>query len=286
MESKEDIFAILEKTNYELSKWNELVEFKRKVSNQIRETSEIIVDIKENKIKKLNSQIHQLKMELDEHVFKYRNTKDEISQENDELKKNSEEVAKIKNMLSILESRIVNDTEEELHNKVEKYHQTIDKNEYNGENEKNNILTLIKEENMKIEAIRVVKNLKENLVKLNSQSENLQKKIRIKNAQMKEFDSKIKKIKDEIFTLYSDRSKLNQECEEKIKIQNSFFLHLEKINKRLDVLSKIRKEIGNFGKGVNNQEIINVIDNAKKKLEKGSKMTLDELKLAYNDKIN
>ncbi len=284
MEGNSDFLEFLDKTNYELLKWNELVEIKRRISSKINEISEEIVKMKEDEIKKLNSQIHQLKLELDEYVFKYRNTKDEISETNLQLEKNSEDIAKTKNMLSLLESRMENETEEELLKKIKKYEETIEKKDYSGENEKNNIVSLIKNENMKLEAIRVVNNLKANMSELSGKSDNIQKEIKNENEILREIDSKIKEIKNNMSTLYNHKSELSRECEEKINVHNSFFPHLEKINKRLDVLSKIRKEIGNFGKGVNNQEIINVIDNAKKKLEKGSKMSLEELKLAYNDR--
>lgn len=284
MEGNSDFLEFLDKTNYEILKWNELVEIKRRISSKINEISEEIVKMKEDEIKKLNSQIHQLKLELDEYVFKYRNTKDEISDKNLQLEKNSEDIAKTKNMLSLLESRMENETEEELLKKIKKYEETIEKKDYSGENEKNNIVSLIKNENMKLEAIRVVNNLKANMSELSGKSDNIQKEIKNENEILREIDSKIKEIKNNMSTLYNHKSELSRECEEKINVHNSFFPHLEKINKRLDVLSKIRKEIGNFGKGVNNQEIINVIDNAKKKLEKGSKMSLEELKLAYNDR--
>ncbi len=281
-----DFLVTLEKTNYELLKWNELVEIRRKISSRINENSLEIIDIKDYKIKKVNSQIHQLKMELDEYVFKYRNIKDEILEENLQLEKNSEDISKTKNILSILETRIENENENELHEKIKKYEESIQKREFNSDNEKNNILSLIKEENMKLEALKVVNNLRQNMLELISQSDIHQDKIKIKNELIDQTDSKIKEIKNNMAIFYNHKSDLNQKCEEKIKIYDSFFPYLEKINNRMDILSKIRKEMGNFGNSVNNQEIIKVIDKAKKKLEEGSKMTLDELKLAYNDKNN
>ena len=237
MEGNSDFLEFLDKTNYELLKWNELVEIKRRISSKINEISEEIVKMKEDEIKKLNSQIHQLKLELDEYVFKYRNTKDEISETNLQLEKNSEDIAKTKNMLSLLESRMENETEEELLKKIKKYEETIEKKDYSGENEKNNIVSLIKNENMKLEAIRVVNNLKANMSELSGKSDNIQKEIKNENEILREIDSKIKEIKNNMSTLYNHKSELSRECEEKINVHNSFFPHLEKINK----VSIIRK---------------------------------------------
>jgi uncharacterized coiled-coil DUF342 family protein len=96
---------------------------------------------------------------------------------------------------------------------------------------------------------------------------------------------KIAESNNSINSLFDSKRRLSADREKYLNKYNETAAGLEKVNARLNLMSEMReKQRQEYGHGLPSDALFKVKETAKKKLESGSKLSFDELKLLYSEK--
>lgn len=265
--------------------WEELVALKRKVASELKESTDKIVDIDRNHLRAIAVGIKEHKSAYDSATERLRKARSEIDGHNSSLLRVSEKMSQSKNFLSIMEARLPKESEDELQAGITKNQALIDTKEFKGDREKNEILSRIKEASMKVEAIKATRTTKEQYVVLAEESAKIGDSIRTLNAECDTLRTKIAQENGELDKLYDSKRALMAEREKLLATYGSIAKRFESINARLDQMSAMRKrQREEYGYNIPSDALFKVKETARKKLESGSKLSFDELKLLYSEK--
>lgn len=265
--------------------WEELVALKRKVASELKESTDRIVDIDRNQLRAISGSIKERKSAYDTATERLRKARSEIDGHNSSLLGVSEKMSQSKNFLSIMEARLPKESEEELHAVVTKNQALIDAKEFKGEREKSEILSRIKEASMKLEAVKATRTIKEQYLALAEESAKIGDSVKAINAECDTLRTKIAQENGELDRLYDSKRALMAEREKLLATYGGIVKHFEAINARLDEMSAMRKrQREEYGYNLPSDALFKVKETARKKLESGSKLSFDELKLLYSEK--
>ena len=101
-------------TNIQSLGWTDLVLLKRKFSASIREVTQEIIDIDNNKLPRVNQEIHEQKTGLNGSVVESRKNRLGIQSANSDLLALSEKIHQSKNFLGMMQGRLPQEKEESL----------------------------------------------------------------------------------------------------------------------------------------------------------------------------
>jgi uncharacterized coiled-coil DUF342 family protein len=185
----------------------------------------------------------------------------------------------------MMEYRIPSEKEEELIQILQFNQKLLDNKEYKNERQRNDILTSVKDVSMKIEAIKAVKTIKDQLSRFRTESDNISKSLRILDEEQISLQTKIAEINNNLDRLFDAKRHLSSDHEKHLNEYNETIIQLDRINTRLNVMAEMRqKQRQEYGHGLPDDALFKVKETAKKKLESGSKLTFEELKLLYSEK--
>ncbi|HVX02309.1 MAG TPA: hypothetical protein VHA09_04080 [Nitrososphaera sp.] len=265
--------------------WEDLVTLKRKVAGELKGVTERLVDIDRNKFHSIVTAIRAHKTALDSATERLKQVKAEVNKHNSDLLSVSEKISQSKNFLSMMEARLPEEKEEELQAAVASNQALIDAKQYKGEREKGEILSRIKDASMKMEAIKAVNTIKEQYALLVQQSTDIGNAINALNDERNILNSKAAEINLEMDKLYDSKRRLAAERELRLAEYEETVRRFDAINARLDEMSAMRKrQREEYGYNLPSDALFKVKETAKKKLESGSKLSLDELRLLYSEK--
>jgi uncharacterized coiled-coil DUF342 family protein len=271
--------------NLESMRWDELVSLKRKLYNHIKELTNHIIEIERNQFRFINENIHKEKNILNNLVQRSKQTRTETQTNNSQLFSLSEKISQSKNFLGMMEDRIPSEKEEELIRTLQFNQKILDNKEYTNERQRNEILTLVKDVSMKIEAIKAVKTIKDQLLGFKTETDNINKSLRMLDEERISLQTKIAEINNNLDRLFDSKRRLSSDHEKYLNEYNETITQLDKINARLNLMSEMRqKQRQEYGHGLPDDALFRVKETAKKKLESGSKLTFEELKLLYSEK--
>ncbi|HXV46417.1 MAG TPA: hypothetical protein VD736_07075, partial [Nitrososphaera sp.] len=265
--------------------WNELVALKRKLSGELKDLTDKIVEIDRNQLRAITESIREQRSALDSHTERLKQIRPEVEKRNAELLAVSEKISQSKNFLSMMEARLPSGKEEELQAAVQKNQALLDAKDYRSEREKNEILSRVKEAGMKIEAIKATRTIKEQFTQLNKESVGITSAIRQLDEERDSLRQKISEINGELDRLHDTKRKLAPERELHMAKYDDIARQFDAINARLDAMSEMRKkQREKYGYGLPSDALFKVKEEARKKLEAGSKLSFEELKLLYGEK--
>jgi len=265
--------------------WNDLVALKRKLVGELKELTDKIVEIDRNQFHSISDTIREKRSALDAHTERLKQIRSEVEKHNAELLSVSEKISQSKNFLSMMEARLPSENVEELQVTVEKNQTLLDSKDYRSEREKNEILSRVKEAGMKIEAIKATRTIKEQFSQLMHESTNITGAIRQLDEEYESLRAKLSQINGELDSLYDAKRKLAPERELHLGKYDAIASQFDAINARLDAMSEMRKkQREEYGYGLPNDALFKVKEEARKKLEAGSKLSFEELKLLYGEK--
>jgi uncharacterized coiled-coil DUF342 family protein len=271
--------------NLESMRWDELVSLKRKLYNHVKELTNNIIEIERNQFRFINENIHKEKNILNNLVQRSKQTRTETHTNNSQLFSLSEKISQSKNFLGMMEDRIPSEKEEELIRTLQINQKILDNKEYKNERQRNEILTFVKDVSMKIEAIKAVKTIKDQLLGFKTESDNISKSLRMLDEERISLQTKIAEINNNLDRLFDSKRRLSSDHEKYLNEYNETITQLDKINARLNLMSEMRqKQRQEYGHGLPDDALFRVKETAKKKLESGSKLTFEELKLLYSEK--
>jgi len=197
----------------------------------------------------------------------------------------SEKTSQSKNFLSIMEARLLSEEVEEIQATVNKNQALLDAKDYKSDREKNEILSRVKEAAMKMEAIKATHTIKEQLSRLTQESASISGSIRQLDEERDSLRTKISEINSELDKLYDAKRKLAPERELHLGKYDEIAKQFDAINARLDSMSEMRKkQQEEYGYGLPSDALFKIKEEARKKLEAGSKLSFEELKLLYGEK--
>jgi uncharacterized coiled-coil DUF342 family protein len=264
--------------------WNDLVLMKRNLSLSIREVTQQIIDIDANTLPRLNQEIQKTKKEVKQLIVKSNHNRMSIQSANSDLLDLSGKIRQSKNFLSMMQNRLPEETEETLL-QVSKINQSlIDRGNYGSTREKDQILSVIRDASMKVDAIRAFRAIKEQLQHLESQCQVTKISIRTLDDESRLLQGEISKCKGKIQNLFDTKRQAIEEREDCLSKYNQISMQLEKVNAQLDLLAEARRrQRQDHPRPVYNADVSKAKEFAKKKLQSGAKLSLEELRLLYNE---
>ena len=264
--------------------WDDLVNLKRRLSGQVKELSEKIIDIERNRFRSINNNIHVEKNNLNNLLERTKQIRYEVQSKNSQLLSISEKISQSKDFLSMMESRVSSDVEGNLFQSLDMLQKALDEKRYKSLREKNEILSSIKETQMKIEALKAVRVIKDQMREYDKESENLRNSLKLLDEEHRLLQQKISEVNNIIGHLFDLKRQLPAEREIYLKEYNEDLLQLEKINGRLDYMASMRKrQREEYGNALPKDTLFKLKEEAKKKMDSGSKLSLEELKLLFGD---
>lgn len=271
-------------TNIQSLGWTDLVLLKRKFSASIREVTQEIIDIDNNKLPRVNQEIHEQKTGLNGSVVESRKNRLGIQSANSDLLALSEKIHQSKNFLGMMQGRLPQEKEESLMHIAKFNESLINGGKYSSAREKDQILSLVKDATMKIDALKAFRTIKEQLQQQEYQCEVIKKSIRTLDGIHYTLQSEISLCKSKIKNLFDSKHEIIAERADLLLKYNGISIQLDKINAQLDIIAgeRRRQKQDNF-RAVYNVNISEAKDSAKKKLQSGSKLSLEELRLLYDE---
>ena len=264
--------------------WDDLVNLKRRLSGQVKELSEKIIDIERNRFRSINNNIHVEKNNLNNLLERTKQIRYEVQSKNSQLLSISEKISQSKDFLSMMESRVSSEVEGNLFQSLDMLQKALDEKRYKSLREKNEILSSIKETQMKIEALKAVRVIKDQMREYDKESENLRNSLKLLDEEHRLLQQKISEVNNIIGHLFELKRQLPAEREIYLKEYNEDLLQLEKINGRLDYMASMRKrQREEYGNALPKDTLFKLKEEAKKKMDSGSKLSLEELKLLFGD---
>ena len=264
--------------------WDDLVNLKRLLSGRVKELSEKIIDIERNRFRSINNNIHVEKNNLNNLLERTKQIRYEVQSKNSQLLSLSEKISQSKDFLSMMESRVPSDPEGHLFQSLDMLQKALEEKRYKSPREKNEILSSIKETQMKIEALKAIRIIKDQMREFDKESENLRNSLKILDEEHRSLQRKISEINNVIDHLFDLKRQLPAERETYLKEYNEDLLQLEKINGRLDYMASMRKrQREEYGNALPKDTLFKLKEEAKKKMDSGSKLSLEELKLLFGD---
>ncbi|OLC25592.1 MAG: hypothetical protein AUH71_00860 [Thaumarchaeota archaeon 13_1_40CM_4_48_7] len=265
--------------------WDELVVLKRKLAAELKELTGKILEIDKNQLRTITDSIREQKNVLDAHTERLKHLRSEVEKRNSELLTVSENISKSKNFLSMMEIRLPPESEEELQETAQKNQALVDSKDYRSEREKSEILSRVKEASMKIEATKAIRTIKKQFSRLMEESGSINAAIRQLDEERDSLRTKISEINGTLDKLYDAKRKLAPERELHLSKYSDIAMELDAINERLDAMSEMRKkQREEYGYDLPSDALFKVREEARKKLEAGSKLSFEELKLLYGEK--
>lgn len=271
--------------NLESLGWDDLVSIKRRLSVYIKELTNNIVDVERNLFRSINESIHNEKNVLNGLIQHSKQIRTEIQNNNSRLLSVSEKISQSKNFLSMMEYRLPLEKEDQLLQILQSNQKLLDLKQYKNEREKNEILTLVKDASMKLEAMKVTRVIRDQLSSFGSESENINKSLKLLEEEQQTIQMKIAESNNTINGLFDSKRNLSADHEKYLNKYDETATILDKINARLNLMSEMRqRQRQEYGHGLPNDALFRVKETAKKKLESGSKLSFEELRLLYSEK--
>lgn len=271
--------------NLESLGWDELVSKKRRLSGHIKELTNNLIDVERDQFRSVNDSIHKEKNVLNGLLQRSKQIRTEIQNNNSRLFSVSEKISQSKNFLGMMEYRLPAEKEDRLLQILQSNQELLDLRRYRNEREKNEILTLVKDASMKLEAIKAIRIIRDQLSGLGSESENISNSLKLLEEELQTVQMKIVESNNSINSLFDSKRRLSADREKYLNKYDETAAGLEKVNARLNLMSEMReKQRQEYGHGLPSDALFKVKETAKKKLESGSKLSFDELKLLYSEK--
>ncbi len=265
--------------------WNDLVAQKRQLTSELKELSDKLIDIDKNQLRSIGNSIKEQRTLLDSYTERLKQIRSEVDSRNSELLSVSEKLSQSRNFLSMMESRLPLEKEEELKAIVQKNQDRIDARDHRSEREKDEILSRIKDATMKLEAIKATRTIRDQFSKLSQDSTGINNTIKQLNEERNSIRGELSRINASLDGLYNSKRKLTSEHQTYLTRYDDIAKQFDTINARLDSMSEMRrKQRKEYGYVQQNDALFKVKEEAKKKLQSGSKLSFDELKLLYGDK--
>ena len=264
--------------------WDDLVSLKRTQLHQIKDLTDKIIDIEKNRFRLINENIQQEKNKVVNMTTRLAQIRTEMNSNNSQLLTISEKISKSKNFVSIMGTRLPSDNEVDLVRILESSQKLVDEKRYKNERQKNEALSVMNDASMKLEAIKAIRAVNEQLTDLNAQAEEIKQILKILENEGNRLQTKIADTHNEIDKLFVSKRQQSAEHQGCLKEYDYVLSTLDRVNSRLDAMAQWRKrQRQEYGYRPGDDALFKVKESAKKKFEAGAKLSFEELKLLYGE---
>ena len=264
--------------------WDDLLSLKRSQLNKIKDLTDKIIDIEKNRFRLINENIQQEKNKLVNMTTRLAQIRTEMNSNNSQLLTISEKISKSKNFVSIMGTRLPSDNEVDLVRILESSQKLVDEKRYKNERQKNEALSVMNDASMKLEAIKAIRAVNEQLIDLKAQAEEIKKTLKILEDEGTTLQTQIADTHNKIDKLFVSKRQQAAEHQSCLKDYDEFLSTLDNVNSRLDAMAQWRKrQRQEYGYRPGDDALFKVKESAKKKFEAGAKLSFEELKLLYGE---
>jgi hypothetical protein len=260
------------------SEWNILVENKRKYSNQLHELTKKMIDL-DTQITELNNKIRNQRTIAQDYLNELNMKRKNIEKANIELLSISDQISKSKDFIRMLEKSTKTVPESELEKTITILRKRLDDDKGGSVSKNNSDLKEHKNSIMQLEALNALKTVRSQLTALNSGSMTLINTNTILEKKRTEIRQKLTNNKISLRNFQDARKNLINKKTLLMQDYDEILTILESVNRKMDTISKNRK-YSSHGRS-SDQQIIEIKNNAAKKIKEGGKISLAELKLLY-----
>lgn len=269
--------------NLDSKNWHELVSNKRQLLKELKEATDKIIDIEKNGIHRMNEMIQHEKNMVFDTSRKLAQIRTEMANLNSQLLAISENIVKSKNFVVTMQLRIPSETEADLRRSLEINQNLVTNKQYKNERNKNEAIWLMNDASMKLEAIKALRIVNEQLEDLNFQAREIEQRLNTLDTEKRSLQSNHDNSQRELHKFYDDRRALSEEHQSWLDRYGKYLVSLDGVNSRLDHLSQKRKTNHEYHYSPNAGALLKVKESAKKKFQSGDKLSFEELKLLYGD---
>ena len=264
--------------------WDDLVSLKRTLLKQINDLTNKIIDIENAQSPIINENIKQEKNKIVSMTKRLAQNRTEMNSNNSQLLMVSEKISKSKNFVSTMGPRIPSENEVDLVRILESSQRLVDEKRYKNEREKNETLSVMNDASMKLEAIKAIRAVNQQIVDLNTKAEEIKKIVKNLDNEMETLQTKIADTRYRLDKLFQTKRQQAAERQSYLSDYDKFLSSLDSVNSRLDVMSQWRKRRRHeYSHPLGDDAVFKVKESAKKKFEAGAKLSFEELKLLYED---
>lgn len=264
--------------------WDDLVSLKRTLLKQINDLTNKIIDIENAQSPIINENIKQEKNKIVSMTKRLAQNRTEMNTNNSQLLMVSEKISKSKNFVSTMGPRIPSENEVDLVRILESSQRLVEEKRYKNEREKNETLSVMNDASMKLEAIKAIRAVNQQIVDLNTKAEEIKKILKNLDNEMETLQTKIADTRYRLDKLFEARRQQAAERQSYLNDYDKFLSSLDSVNSRLDVMSQWRKRRRHeYSHPPGDDTVFKVKESAKKKFEAGAKLSFEELKLLYED---
>lgn len=268
------------------NQWADLVANKRQFAKELREITDKIVEA-DNTISDYEQNIKTKKNETKDCLHKIILFKEDLRNFNSELLAVSDKISQSKGFLSVVEKRLPKGDEAELIENMSKLKEKIDSPDFQS---KNDMLEQYRKASMNLEAVKAVRTVREQITKLVDDSKNLSNKIMKIEAEVISLEARISQNQVAIEKISSSKNSIQEKRETLMAEYNNVLSSLDGVNKKLDLMAIDRKKFsatkqGGYYSSRDEYEssMIEFKQSAERKMKAGEKLTLDELRIIFQE---
>ena len=268
------------------NQWADLVANKRQFAKELREITDKIVEV-DDTISDHEQNIKTKKNETKDCLHKIILFKEDLRNFNSELLAVSDKISQSKGFLSVVEKRLPKGDEAELIENMSKLKEKIDSPDFQS---KNDMLEQYRKASMNLEAVKAVRTVREQITKLVNDSKNLSNMIMKIEAEMISLEARISQNQVAIEKISSSKNSIQERREILMAEYNNVLSSLDGVNKKLDLLATDRKKLsatrqGGYYSSRDEYEssMIEFKQSAERKMKAGEKLTLDELRIIFQE---
>jgi uncharacterized coiled-coil DUF342 family protein len=263
--------------------WDDLLSLKRGLVIQVKDLTAVIIDIEKNRIRLLNESIQKDKNEVVTLTGKLAEIRAQTNSNNSQLLATSEKISQFKNFVSTMGPRLPSEDEEVLIRTIGSCQRLVNEKCYKNEREKLEILTVMNDASMKLEAIKAIRTGKEQLETLTRLAEDINKTLKALHGEREAIENKVADAQNKLDSSYQARREQASERQNCLKKYDETLSALDTVNSRLDEMSRWRKrQRQEFGYRLRDDALFKVKESTKRKVEAGGKVDLEELRLLYD----
>ena len=263
--------------------WDDLLSLKRGLVIQVKDLTAVIIDIEKNRIRLLNESIQKDKNEVVTLTGKLAEIRAQTNSNNSQLLATSEKISQFKNFVSTMGPRLPSEDEEVLIRTIGSSQRLVNEKCYKNEREKLEILTVMNDASMKLEAIKAIRTGKEQLETLTRLAEDINKTLQALHGEREAIENKVADAQNKLDSSYQARREQASERHNSLKKYDETLSALDTVNSRLDEMSRWRKrQRQEFGYRLRDDALFKVKESTKRKVQAGGKVDLEELRLLYD----
>jgi len=262
--------------------WDDLLSFKRGLVVQVKDLTAEIIDIEKNRIRLLNESIHKEKNEVMTLTGKLAEIRAQTNSNNSQLFATSEKISQFKSFVSTMGPRLPSEDEEGLIRIIGSSQKLVNEKCYKNEREKFEILTVMNDASMKLEAIKAIRTGKEQLETLTRLADDINNKLVALEREREAIENQVVDAQKKLDSSYQARREQAGERQKCLKKYDEILTALDTVNSRLDEMSRLRKrQRQEFGYRPQDDALFKVKESTKRKVQAGGKVDFEELRLLY-----